>query len=481
MLSPMVAESTLVRSWPARAALAADGHAAVRKRERRLLRAGLLLTDVLALALAVSLAGGLRLVMDSVLPVATLGYTDRHAVASILVVPLLLLLFWASGRYDLDHSLVGPREYAQIVHAVTYGVVIALAVSYFAGGEPLISRSWLLLVWLFSSLCVGLGRFTLRRLIRMLRRRGALRTRVVIVGASSCALELAEQFRAGQGEGIDVVGFLDEYLPMGQELLPGAPVLGRPGDLGARVRREVDEYILVPQALPHERLEEITHLMVSREGPVMRMAVNSSDLLTHGLQITERNNVPLVTLRRARLTGLDVVLKRGLDIVVALVGLGVMLPVVLVALVRARLAGVPRLLYPEPVYAAGGGKASLWLLDPAVSPWLPLRGAPGLVSVLSGQFTLVGPRPVAWRPDEPVLPAVWVTAIQPGLIGPWRLSGPHATLDDQALQDLTYVRNYSIWEDVRILWQSLARLAGPVGARLGRWQDLPAQRRAPAD
>jgi hypothetical protein len=38
-------------------------------------------------------------------------------------------------------------------------------------------------------------------------------------------------------------------------------------------------------------------------------------------------------------------------------------------------------------------------------------------------------------------------------------------MEDQSLQDLTYVRNYSLWEDLRILLQS----ARP-GAILGRWQ-----------
>jgi hypothetical protein len=44
-------------------------------------------------------------------------------------------------------------------------------------------------------------------------------------------------------------------------------------------------------------------------------------------------------------------------------------------------------------------------------------------------------------------------------------------VDEQALQDLAYVRNYSIWEDFRILGQS----ARP-GAPLGRWDEHPRDR-----
>jgi hypothetical protein len=38
-------------------------------------------------------------------------------------------------------------------------------------------------------------------------------------------------------------------------------------------------------------------------------------------------------------------------------------------------------------------------------------------------------------------------------------------MEDQMVQDLAYVRNYSIWEDLRILWRSIQP-----GALLGRWE-----------
>jgi hypothetical protein len=55
------------------------------------------------------------------------------------------------------------------------------------------------------------------------------------------------------------------------------------------------------------------------------------------------------------------------------------------------------------------------------------------------------------------------------------------------MEDLIYVRNYSIWVDLRVLWASLGRLlrGGRSGESLGRWQTLggpprPAAERSPA-
>jgi lipopolysaccharide/colanic/teichoic acid biosynthesis glycosyltransferase len=446
-----------------------------RRRERQWLVAGVLGVDILALVLAVGAAGALRLNVESVLPVASLGWTERHVLASVLVVPILLMLFWLQGRYDVQNCLIGPREYAQIAHATTYGMVITIGLSYFAGGEPLVSRSWLLLVWAFSLLFVSTGRFLSRHVVRRLRRRGVLRTRVVIVGASSVGVALAEQFRAAEGEGIDVLGFLDEYLPVGQMLLAGLPVIGRPDDIVHRDRLAgVDEYILVPQALPHERLEEITRLMIAREGPMLRMAINSSSLLTHGVMVTQRSSVPLITLQRARIHGLDIFLKRGLDVVAALTALIALSPFVLLAVGRAIICNRRPLIVRHSIHTVGGAGATLRLLDQHVTPWLLVRGAPALLSVLSGQLSLIGPRPAPYTAIEPFR-ALSLAAVKPGLCGPWRLSGPHASRDDQALQDLSYVRSYSIWEDLRILWVTAGKFLARGGPEMGlvRWQDEP--------
>jgi lipopolysaccharide/colanic/teichoic acid biosynthesis glycosyltransferase len=445
----------------------------VRRRERRLLLAGLLTVDTLALVLAVGTAGALRLGVDEVLPVAQLGWPERHLVASILVVPVLIVLLWLQGRYDLKNSLIGPREYAQIAHATTYGVIVALGLSYFAGGEPIVSRSWLLLVWILAFVFVAAGRFLARHFVRRMRRRGMFRTRVVIVGASSVGVALAEQFQAAEGEGIDVVGFLDEYLPVGQHLLPGLAVLGRPGQLLSLGRvSDVDEYVLVPQALPHERLEAITRLMIAREGPTLRMAVNSQSLLTHGVLVTNRGSVPLLTMQRARINGLDIVLKRALDVFGASAALIGFLPFVLIVLVAALARGRRPVLESHHILSVGGGTATLHLIAPHDSTSLALRGAPALVAVLRGRLSLVGPRPTRYGESAEGRP-LWLTAVKPGLTGPWRLSGPGASREDQALQDLSYVRSYSIWEDLRILWLSVRRLisTGAPEHDLVRWLD----------
>jgi lipopolysaccharide/colanic/teichoic acid biosynthesis glycosyltransferase len=436
-------------------------------RERRSLVVAIFTLDALAIGFAVASTDLIRLWLEIYLKIWPLA-AERHLIASVLVVPVLLTLFRLEGLYDLDFILAGTREYARVVNAVTYAVFIAVFVSYFAGGEPIVSRLWLLLLWVVSVLVVSTARFALRRVVRQMRQHGHFRTRVIIVGASPLGVAIANQLTMSADEGLDVVGFLDAWVPIGQRIADDIVVIGRPEDLvDGRLVDAADEFILVPQALPSERLDEITRMMVAWGGPTVRTAVSSADLLTNGILVAQRGNIPLVTLRRARIAGVDAFLKRTFDIVGAAAGLVVIGPIALIALVRGAILGRRPLVDRVQIHSATDGFVSVNVLSTRVSSSLLVRGAPALLAVLAGRMSLVGPRPVAGDDRSVAEPSIAV--VRPGITGPWRLRGTAATLDDQAIGDLAYVRDYRIWEDIRIVLMTLWRSRSDASP-LGRWE-----------
>ena len=448
--------------------------AADSQRQRSALLRGLLLADGLTLAIALIAVNALRLVLDHA-SIAVPYDLDRHVLASALMAELVLIWFRLDGLYDPDRILAGSNEYARVFRAVAYAAAIVIAASYFAGDRPLVSRSWLILVALVVPGLLVLERFLARRIVRAYRRRGFLQTRIAIVGASADAVAIAQQLSGARNEGLSVRGFLDEYLPIGWPVIDGISVIGRPGDVTrSDAHEDIDEYVLVPQALPHERLEEITAIMVARDRPVVRMAVTPSSLLTNGVLIAERSLIPMVTLRRARITGLEAVLKRAFDIVGAAILLVVVAPIAMFDLVKARVSGVRPLWGRRTVYGPDGRQLTMWLLSRDSSPQLAVRGMPALVAVLVGDLSLVGPRPVSISPGSTLPTASALTGMRPGLTGPWRLIGD-ASIEQQATQDLAYVRNYTIWEDLRIMIQSsrlmwAGRRSSQSHSFLGRWE-----------
>ena len=75
-----------------------------------------------------------------------------------------------------------------------------------------------------------------------------------------------------------------------------------------------------------------------------------------------------------------------------------------------------------------------------------VRKLPGLWNVLAGQLSIVGPRP---HPDSVGPNGRASLRIRPGLTGLWRQAEDPTAQD---VLDLYYVRNYSLWLDLQILF-----------------------------
>src|SRR5205823_4496680 len=134
-------------------------------------------------------------------------------------VPGLLVILWLRGAYHRSNLLGGPQEYVRVVSAATYGILFVVGASYVYVALPMVSRSWLLVFWALTIVLVGIGRFTLRRVAYVLRRRGLFVRRVLIAGANEQGLAIAQQLESAAAEGVTVVGFLDDYVSVGSVVL----------------------------------------------------------------------------------------------------------------------------------------------------------------------------------------------------------------------------------------------------------------------
>lgn len=82
---------------------------------------------------------------------------------------------------------------------------------------------------------------------------------------------------------------------------------------------------------------------------------------------------------------------------------------------------------------------------------------PQLFNVLRGEMSLVGPRPLLARelPDY-AESIVLYRMVRPGITGMWQVSGRSiTTFSDRATLDAWYVRNWSLWYDLVILFKTV--------------------------
>ena len=92
---------------------------------------------------------------------------------------------------------------------------------------------------------------------------------------------------------------------------------------------------------------------------------------------------------------------------------------------------------------------------------------PQLINVLRGQMSLVGPRPcLDW--EAAMFPAKFAERfdVPPGLTGLWQVSGRSTMGTLEMLElDLAYVRSWSFWSDLGILFKTVPALLKGQGAR----------------
>ncbi|MDE3104766.1 MAG: sugar transferase [Acidobacteriota bacterium] len=110
--------------------------------------------------------------------------------------------------------------------------------------------------------------------------------------------------------------------------------------------------------------------------------------------------------------------------------------------------------------------------DPRVTPVggflrrYSLDELPQLWNVLCGQMSLVGPRPIVAAEVEKYKDDFgYYCRVKPGLTGLWQVSGRSTlTYDQRVALDCEYVRRWSLWMDLRILWKTMFSVIRQDGA-----------------
>ena len=423
------------------------------RRGRYLLFTALVISD--ALGVGVGLFFALLLLLQFT------GNAGQYLLAIQLSLFGYLFIFAALRLYDLETVLEDSQEYATVATGCTYGI-LALVVFNAVVGRVDLAPIWLLGGWAATGITVGAGRFTMRRVVRFFRARGHLITRTLIVGADEQGRTIARQFRSLADSGVCVVGFVDDFLPVGTPVQDGLSVLGHPTAL-ADIAREhrAAEVVVVPGALAWETFQEIIELSALGDGLKIRLSPGYYDLLAATPRVAHRNFVPLIVVDRARLNGFDLMLKMTLDY-----GLGVpmlILSLPLIAIVALWLKAVNRgsIFQSQTVLGQGGRpfRVTYFRLEPG----RPLAGImrdmgmpllPLLFAVPSGMMSLIGPRPI---PEEKRgLYQRWLptlASVKPGLSGPWAVV-PVASLEEEMRATIFYVRNWTIWLDLQMIVQT---------------------------
>jgi len=470
--------------------------------ERLLLTLALTATDLLMVLAGFRLAYALRFEGD--IPwlfqpeVAPLDFYSRLV---FLLVPAWLIIFWLFGMYDFRYLFSGMHEYARALNACTLGMMfIILCIFFFP--DLTIARGWVVSSWLLVSLSVLLGRFGLRRSVQRMRARGRFLTTVLVVGADEEAQAIAAQLQDNPRAGVWIAGFADDQLSQGSQVLPGTAVLGPIDSVATLVRQHgIQEVVIASTALSREQLLGLFQTFGADEDITLRMSSGLYEIMTTGVEVQEIGNVPLLSISKVRLTGGETFIKRALDFLASSVVLLMCLPLMLVIAVAIKFDSRGPVFYRRRVVGVGGKlfcalKFRTMYMDAEVrlaqdaelrrqfeenyklkdDPRITRIGhllrrtsldeLPQLWNVLRGQMSLVGPRMIT--SEERARYGKWrmnLTTVKPGITGLWQVSGrSDLSYEERVRLDMYYIRNYSLWLDLHLLYRTIPVVLNGHGA-----------------
>jgi Undecaprenyl-phosphate galactose phosphotransferase WbaP len=346
------------------------------------------------------------------------------------------------------------------------------------------SRLWWALVWPLAMLCVPLGRGLARSLMRLA---GVWHRPTLIVGNGPNAHEAVAALNSEPALGFSVVELVDATQAskaMSQKLRQWAKVPGAQFVLALEHgQNDLREDLL--RRLAHWKAEDVSVVPAMRGVPLF--GTDMSYFFSHEVAMLKlRNNLRYWPAR---------LLKRVFDLLAALMLLILgALPLLYVAL-RIRRDGGPaifahkrvgqsgkvfpcfkfrtmqvdaeerlrELLANDPAARAEWEREFKLRNDPRITPIghflrrTSLDELPQLFNVIRGEMSLVGPRPViraelARYGDD----VDYFLMVRPGMTGLWQVSGRNDTsYETRVYLDTWYVKNWSLWYDIAILFKTI--------------------------
>jgi Undecaprenyl-phosphate galactose phosphotransferase WbaP len=456
--------------------------------------------DILAFAVAGVIGGLLAYAIDLyLLGLPYLAFEGPDLADQVIIfslVPAALCVWFARTGHYTDRRLF-RIDLGDILSALFIGALISGFLDF--ASKTNFSRLWLVLTWLLSAVTIPLARLFVRWVL------------------NSCGIWVMNAVVIGEGPPCHAVKTLlsrDSYL--GYNVISGGPIGSYTGLsktlIGPRLEMvlrsmEATSVILAPSEEELKYLIDLVDALNVRMIPY-KVAPPIDRLPLAGLSTQSfiSSDAVLLTIQVGLASPINQAVKRFFDVVSSLVLVTALMPLMLIVAAAVSLDRGPVFFRHERVGRNGrlfkclkfrtmepdaeaGLEKYLKQSPEARHEWRANRKLrndprttklgrmlrstsidelPQLINVVRGEMSLIGPRPVEpqelsdyYKDDHS-----YYLLVRPGITGLWQISGRSNTSYEQRVHlDAWYVRNWSLWNDIIILLQTLPAVIYQIGAR----------------
>ncbi|MGY1779792.1 sugar transferase [Geodermatophilus sp. SYSU D01036] len=418
----------------------------------------------------------------------------------------LLPVVWVTAMlvarsYEQRFLWVGAEEFRRVFAAA---VMLLAGVGTVSWAFDLdVARGYVVAALPLATLLTLAARYAHRQWLHRRRAEGRYLQTTLLVGHRGGVAALDEQVDREAYHGLRVIGCC---LPTGADsaadAFNGLPVLGGLDEVADVVRRyEVDTVAVLPcPELDGPALRRLGWELEDTEAELL-LAPAVTEIVGPRVRIRPVSGLPLLHMERPELRGVRRLTKEAFDRTAALLGVLLLAPLLLsVALAvkvtsrgpvffrqervgrdgrtfrmlkfRSMVIGADRMVDALEAGSDGNGVLFKKKDDPRVTRVgrvirrYSIDELPQLFNVLTGEMSLVGPRPPLAREVERYgVDMHRRFLVKPGLTGLWQVSGrSDLSWDDSVRIDVRYVENWSLVFDFMILWKTVGAVLRGRGA-----------------
>lgn len=411
----------------------------------------------------------------------------QYCVALIGIIPLYLMLYLACNLYTSKRVQGRRLEGGNIVKANTIGILIVMAAFFPLRDviEPIkyYSRWMLAYFYVINIVLEIIARNLIRWCLRMIRRKGFNLRHLIFVGYSGAAEAFIDRILANPQWGYKISGILDDNKEPGYTY-KGIAVLGSTDELEKILENNrLDEIALTLALREYYKLKRIVAIC-EKSGVHTKFVPDYNDIIPTRPYTEDLLGLPVVNIRHVPLTNsFNMICKRAMDIVGAIVAIIIFSPVMLVTAVLVKTTSKGPLIYKQErvglhnqtfqmykfrsmeVQSAKSEKRAWTVRDDhrvtkvgRVIRKTSIDELPQLFNILKGDMSLVGPRPE--RPFfvekfREEIPRYMVKhQVRPGLTGWAQVNGYRGdtSIKKRIEYDLYYIENWTMGLDIKILF-----------------------------
>lgn len=379
-------------------------------------------------------------------------------------------------------------ELAKVFQVHTLSMFILLSVLFTLKTID-VSRTFLLLYFIWNLIFISTYRYVVKQSLRELRKRGYNKQFVLIIGAGSIGRKYYENLENHPEFGLEVIGFLDDFRTNHPPKFSRyKPILGRISDLEHILDSQLIDEVII--ALPLHAYPKYRQIIACCEKAGVRTSIipDFYDILPATPHFEIFGDLPIINVRNVPLDELrNRVLKRSFDIVFSLVAIILTSPIMLIIAIGIKLTSPGPIIFKQE--RVGLNRRTFYIYKFRTMKCLPqsvsdtqwtvendprrtkfgaflrktsLDELPQFFNVLKGDMSVVGPRPE--RPyfvekfKEEIPKYMIKHHVRPGITGWAQVCGwrGNTSIKKRIEHDIFYIENWSLLFDIKIILKTIS-------------------------